>query len=228
MLKIDNVVELRSRQKIYDTIKRYPGLHLRELIRKVDYSNGTVRYHLKYLKKRDLIIEKTQDNYVRYFLSNEISTIEKELMGFMRQKIPRYIIINILFNMAASRAKISSDLEKSPEVVGYHLQRLYDAGIIKKAKVENGYVNFNKQKVKHKEYNAKTSEVVYILSDYPKINDFFIVKKDWFEDAITAELIKYSIELEKNKHPKKLKSFESSLDEIIEILKDIFYNPYWH
>lgn len=228
MSKIENVIELRSRQKIYDTIKKFPGLHLRELIRKVGYSNGTVRYHLKYLKKRELIIEKIQDNYKRYFVSDEISSIEKELMGFIRQKIPRYIIINIMFNMAASRTKISSDLEESPEVVGYHLQKLYDAGIIKKAKVENGYISFNDAKVKYKEYNAKTSEVVYILSDYPKINDFFIIKKDWFEDAITAELIKYSIELEKNIPPKKLRSFETSLNEIIELLKDIFYNPYWH
>jgi hypothetical protein len=53
------------------------------------------------------------------------------------------------------------------------------------------------------------------------------VKKDWFNDAITAELIKYSIALEKRKpHAKKVGAFEKDLDKIIDMIFEIFPSPY--
>jgi len=227
MSKRKNALELESRQILYHTILKYPGLHFRELVRKIGSSEGTVRYHLNYLERRNLIIEKSDGGYVRYFVNDTVGNGDKELMAILRNKTQRYIILNLLFHSAGSCTKISRDLEKPNEVIRYHLQKLLKSGLIEKTKVENGYVKVDQGSVKAKEYNTNTNEVIFKLSNYHRINDFFIVNKKWFQDLITTELIKYSIRLEKNKHPKKISTFEKNIDKMLDGFKEVFHFPYY-
>jgi len=227
MESVKNIIELKTRHSIYQIISKYPGLHLRGIIKKSKLSEGTVRYHLQYLKKKELIQTNSEDGYSRFYAKGEIGNKDKELMGVLRKENPKFIILSLLFNMAVSRAKLSKDLEESPKVIEYHLKRLVDAGLIKKVEVENGLVHVDHREVKIKEYQNVTNEVVYILSDYLSINDFFIVNKNWFFDKVTCELIKISIDLEKNVPPKKMKSFETGLDEAIDNFYEIFPHPYY-
>jgi DNA-binding transcriptional ArsR family regulator len=226
MESVENIVELKTRHLIYQIISKYPGMHLRGIIKKSKLSEGTVRYHLQYLKRKGLIKNDCDENYIRFYIRDQIGNKDKELMGVLRKEIPKFIILSLLFNMAVSRAKLSKDLEKSPKVIEYHLKTLVDAGLIKKAKPVNGVVHVNHREVKIKEYQSVTNEVVYVLSDYSSINDFFIVNKKWFFDKVTCELINISIDLEKNKPPKKMKSFDTRLDETIDNFYEIFPHPY--
>ena len=71
-----------------------------------------------------------------------------------------------------------------------------------------------------------SKEVVYILMDYDLLNDFFIVKQKWFFDLITIDLVEHSIALEKYVYPKKINSVDTRIDNVVDLLYDIFPHPY--
>ena len=65
--KIEKILELELRNKIFIFIQEYPGSHLREIerITKIPYS--TLKYHLNYLNKHNLIIEKQEKGNNKYY-----------------------------------------------------------------------------------------------------------------------------------------------------------------
>ena len=223
----NNILNQKSRIEIYNLVLKYPGLHLRKIIKELFLSEGTVRYHLDYLEKRELISTEYENGYRRYYVKNQIRDQDKEIMTILRSKTPRYIILVLLFDKVTSRAKLSKDLDVSPKVIEYHLKKLLKAGLIKTTTVKNGAVAVNHSGVRSVDYQNVTNEVVYILCNYPLINDFFIVNKDWFFDKITSNLINFSINLEKKKHPKKLTLFDKRLDNVLDTFYRVFPPPFY-
>ena len=61
------VLELDSRRKIYEAVRKFAGSHFREIERKSNLPAGTVKYHLSYLAKNGLIKEEKENNNLRYF-----------------------------------------------------------------------------------------------------------------------------------------------------------------
>ena len=93
LMQMKDVLELESRRKIYNYILNYPGLHIRELSRRLKTPKTTMQYHLNYLKKRELVIEKNVDNKVCYYVNNSICVKDKKLFSLMRKEITRKIIL---------------------------------------------------------------------------------------------------------------------------------------
>ncbi len=90
---VKRALELKIRRRIYNFILKYPGLHFRELMRKLNLPNGTLGYHLKYLEKRGLITARPGEGYVRYYIINNIGTDQKKMFHILRQETPRNIIL---------------------------------------------------------------------------------------------------------------------------------------
>ena len=51
MISKKNILKLEIRRKIYDFVDKNPGLHVREISRRMDIPINTLIYHIKYLKK---------------------------------------------------------------------------------------------------------------------------------------------------------------------------------
>ena len=96
MLSKDNLLELQTRRNIYDIIVKNPGLHLRELSRRIDISYGNFIHHLNFLLKQEYVITKSDSRYKRYYVSNKIGKQEKEFLNIVRQDIPRKIVLLLL------------------------------------------------------------------------------------------------------------------------------------
>lgn len=92
--------ELAGRQKeLYQFIGKNPGLHLRELQRRLEVSSmGNLEYHIQMLEKLKLIVEKTEGGYKRYYPVHG-AVKNKELLALLRQKMPRRIVILIIEKM---------------------------------------------------------------------------------------------------------------------------------
>ena len=56
-MDLEEQMALSPRDKIYSTVVKNPGLHFREIQRRVDIATGALQYHLDYLKKKHLIYE---------------------------------------------------------------------------------------------------------------------------------------------------------------------------
>jgi len=96
MIANENILELETRRQIYNLILEYPGLHFREITRKINLSTGNVRYHLNYLIKSDFLVTKTDKRYTRYYASNKIGRKDKNMMNLLRQVVPRKIVLLLL------------------------------------------------------------------------------------------------------------------------------------
>jgi DNA-binding transcriptional ArsR family regulator len=93
MILKEDILNLKTRQEIYNFILKYPGLHLREISRRMNFSLGNLRHHLSYLKKHGLISTKTHSRYSRYYVIQKIDENDKEIINLLRQEIPRKIIL---------------------------------------------------------------------------------------------------------------------------------------
>jgi predicted transcriptional regulator len=139
-----NILDLENRRRIYNCILKNPGLHQRNLSKKLRVPFSTLYYHLRYLKKLDLIIEKKIGRYSRYYTKNTIGRGDKEFLNIIRQYIPRNIIVFICIYYVASQKELSIDLDKHHTTIKVHLKKLLDMDIIEIAPVKNGTINNNR------------------------------------------------------------------------------------
>ncbi|AIJ06144.1 transcriptional regulator, ArsR family [Methanocaldococcus bathoardescens] len=111
-------LELELRRKIYNSIKKHPGIHFRELERRVNIATGNLQYHLQYLEKKNLIKSENDGGYVRYFPKDcQLDENGKKIMSFLRRKTSRHIILYLLSKESANNKDIAKDLNLSPSTV---------------------------------------------------------------------------------------------------------------
>ena len=125
-----DALEQENRREIYKFILKYPGLHLREISRKMNIPKSTMIYHLHYLKKRNLIVTKSESGYSRYYISYEIGRKNKVVLNILRQETPRRIILYLLRFPNSSKKDISYYLKKHRTTVTFHLNKLIEMNIV--------------------------------------------------------------------------------------------------
>jgi len=125
----NELLELPTRKKIYRIVEINAGCHFREIERKCRLSTGVVKYHLNYLTKHELIRQEKQGNNVRYF-PRGIGEEDKKLLGFLRQKSLRKIILLLMIHKNCTHKDIVSLIKLSPSTVSWHLKHLTKEEII--------------------------------------------------------------------------------------------------
>ena len=161
-----DIIELETRRRIYLKIKKYPGLHLMELSRRMGIPKSTMVYHLNYLIKRNLITSSSKIGYDRYFIANKFNKIDKEIISLIREKVPRNIIFLLCLFLNISQqeivafskkwechsSKIGINLKKHPTTLAFHLNKLVELDLIERIRVGN--------KIR---YKLKNPEIIYDL-----------------------------------------------------------------
>lgn|GEM_PF-428563 len=159
--------ELQTRKRIYDTIVSYPGLHLRELSRLLDIPLGTLRYHLSYLEKHELIIAQRDNRYKRYY-SRKLSPQQKKILAKLRREIPRGIVLFLLLNPNAKHSDLLDNFDLSPSTITYYLKRLINEGIIKR---------------------SDKPEYTYSVVDQEQIINIFLTYRITFKDYLLDKVL---------------------------------------
>jgi len=131
--KDKKVLELETRRKIYEVVKKHSGCHFRELERQSGLATGILKYHLDFLTKHDLIKKEKDGNNLRYF-PNNVEPENRKLLSILRQKNIRKIILFILANKDCHHDDIVRFLGLSPSTVSWHLKKLVKNGIINQAR----------------------------------------------------------------------------------------------
>ena len=163
------VLELDSRRKIYEAVRKFAGSHFREIERKSKLPTGTVKYHLSYLAKNGLIKEEKDGNNIRYF-PKEFKPENKKLLGLLRQKPIRDILLFILTHSDCNHEQIVGAVKLSPSTISWHLRKLEENNVI--GVVKKGRKTF---------YN--------ILIDNDKIIKLLTTYQDSFLDSIVDRAI---------------------------------------
>lgn len=220
-----NILELETRREIYNYILQYPGLHLRELSRRLHIPFSTLMYHLRFLEKRELIKEKTEGRYNRYYITEKIGHREKEIVSILRKDTPRTIILYLLVHIYSSQIDISGSLKKHPTTIEVHLKKLLALHIIEPVMPVDGKI-YRDIHPKIIECEPIGKEKIYVLKDPNNIYDLLMTYKHSLVEDLESNLILDFFHSFSTDLPEKLPSPKDWEDLFIETLFDIFPHPY--
>jgi predicted transcriptional regulator len=85
-----------SRERILALVVAQPGLHLRELPRRLGLSLRSVRYHLEALEEERLVVPHRSGRYERWFGVGNLSSQDHALISALRVSSQRTILSSLL------------------------------------------------------------------------------------------------------------------------------------
>ncbi len=146
----DEALELETRKKIYETVKKFPGLHLRELARQLGLSVPLVDYHLNFLEKYGIVTGISDEQYRRFYPKDPIGAVEKtdvlssdekRIVALLRQRIPLQIVLFIMKKGSAQHKEMVPVMGISPSTLSHHLNKLQRRGVLLKTSAgeDKGY-----------------------------------------------------------------------------------------
>lgn len=131
MDELDLALALDVRKKIYNLLKRSPGLHFREIQRRTKLATGSLQYHLDYLSKRHLVKQEKDKKFTRFYIVRTSFEGQTE-MGVLRQESLRKIVLFLLKKKRANNNQISKQIELSPSTTSWHLAKLVEKNVVEK------------------------------------------------------------------------------------------------
>lgn len=117
-------------------VQRYPGVHLREIRRRLSIPIGTLDYHMYKLGRRGLIAVRFQGGYKCAYPDTPIGfgppipEDEKLLLAFLRHGVPRAILLQLYLDGPSPPATVASQISTSAANLAYYLRRLEQAKVI--------------------------------------------------------------------------------------------------
>ncbi len=128
-------LDLETRRRIYEQINKSPGVHFRELERRLKLVVGSLQYHLHYLEKKKLIVASNDDDYLRYFvIDKNLNEKERKILSLLRRSSCRHILIQLLNNPDLNNKDLSLAVGLSPSTISWNLNKLVEAGVIERKK----------------------------------------------------------------------------------------------
>lgn len=134
MKSMEKVLDNEHRRKIYNFVKENPGLHMRELQRKLDIPLSTLEYHLDYLERKDILSREDDRRYCRYF-AEEHTGEEKILLSALRQKKQREIILLVLSEELMCFKELANETMIADSTLSHYLRLLCERGILVKERI---------------------------------------------------------------------------------------------
>jgi DNA-binding transcriptional ArsR family regulator len=226
-LKKKDTLKIKNREEIFNFIDKYPGIHLRMIFNKLDISDGTIRYHIKYLLRKNLIFSYRKDGYTRYYVNNNDNIKNKAVLSYLRNENTRAIIVFFYYFNCGSLTTISKTLDKDKKDISNHLKRLIKDGIIEQAPVEKSYVFPSYKNGKKMKYVPSNAEKMYRLKYPYELYELLIVLRDNFlDDGSARETIDLLKWLYNRNFPTILQNSKETYKRIEEVLLDICPHPY--
>lgn len=228
LFKDNDLIQLKIRRSIYRFILENPGLYLSELSRKLNIPKSTLRYHLNYLEKQELLTTNQDYKYKRYFVKKDIGYIEKKTLNIVRLETTRNVLLYIMIVGVASQTELAKELIKHPTTIDFHLKRLLKYNIIEQAPAENGVVYTRLRTSPIIKRKKSKNEVFYRMKEPQIIEKLLILyyTEGYYDDIISEAILSYGEDVTKNTPVKRIKTSEEVVDLVEKIFYDIFPHPY--
>jgi len=140
---------MESREKlIISEIKKNPGIRFREVMKKIDLTNGVLSYYVKKLEDNRIIRTKRTARVSRFFI-NDMTEEESKVVSRLRQTTPKAILVSLLENDRLEFQKIVSNVGKASATVSFYLTKLVNDEIVsyKKVDLKKNYFIVEKKKI---------------------------------------------------------------------------------
>lgn len=123
-------------ERLFSFIQRYPGVHLREIRRRLQIPIGTLDYHLYRLGRQGLISVRFQGGYKCCFpaisdaTSTPIPEPQQALLSLLRQPLPRAVLLRLYLEGPSTPAQLSEAVDTTGPNLSYFLKKLEAAGVL--------------------------------------------------------------------------------------------------
>jgi predicted transcriptional regulator len=146
---MEDVLELETRRKIFDTISKNPGIHLSKIAELAGMRVSHVEYHVNYLEKHDIVTVEKTTGYKRFYIKGTIGTQDKRYLSILRQKTLLYIVLFLLKNDSVQHKDILDNVAVSASTLSYHLKKLvkHDIVEVQRSGENKGYQLRNKDEI---------------------------------------------------------------------------------
>jgi predicted transcriptional regulator len=126
------------RQRVYDEVRRFPGIHLREIERQTGISAPLAQYHLRKLADEGYVEVHEQGGYARHYptqkgKSASVTAKDLPIVGLLRQEVPLHIALLLLDKGPLTHAELVKELGTAKSTVSYHLAKLAEADVVERA-----------------------------------------------------------------------------------------------
>jgi len=117
-------------------IQRYPGVHLREIRRRLGIPIGTLDYHLYRLGKEGLITVRLTGGYKCCYpatvaeIGGPIPELDQEMLALLRQPTPRALLLHLYLDGPTPPAGLAEEIGTTPPNLSYFLRRLEANGVV--------------------------------------------------------------------------------------------------
>jgi predicted transcriptional regulator len=162
-------LELASRRDIYQQIADTPGVHFRALLDELEYAQGTLQYHLRWLADEGLVDVSEDGKYTRYYPAAEFDAADRTVMNALRREYSRRILAHLLTDGPLSTTELSGRLDKAKSTVSWHLSKLAEADLVTKER--------------------EGRRVVYGVSDPDRVEYLYTVHRRSFTDTVVDRIL---------------------------------------
>src|SRR3989442_11806400 len=114
---------LTSRERVLALVTSQPGLHLRELPRRLGLSLRSVRYHLEGLEEGERVTPHRSGRFARWFAAGAFSTGNRTLISALRVRGQRAILSQLLRGGPMRFASFGKATRLSPAPLRQDLHR---------------------------------------------------------------------------------------------------------
>ncbi|HVM45631.1 MAG TPA: ArsR family transcriptional regulator [Candidatus Thermoplasmatota archaeon] len=126
------------RQRVYDAVRRYPGIHLREIERQTGVSAPLAQYHLRKLADDGYVEVHEQGGYARHFPTDKgksasVTPRDLPLVGLLREEVPLHAVLLLLDRGPLTHAELVAELGVAKSTASYHLAKLAEADVVERA-----------------------------------------------------------------------------------------------
>lgn len=134
----DDLLELEVRRRIYDYVRSYPGMHLREIARAVDLEMNHAKYHLQYMEKHGLVSSRRDEGYWRFFPRQEgsvgwrddVPAASKQTLALLRRPVPLHVAVLLLDHGELNQTQIQDAVGVAASTLHYHLNHMEAQGVV--------------------------------------------------------------------------------------------------
>jgi predicted transcriptional regulator len=128
MLK-DVILENNRRREIFNFLKANPGLHLRELQRRLKLPLTSLEHHLDYMVRKKVIYREKDGRFTRFY-AMLLDEEDKKVISALRQKRLREIVLIILGKEGAKFQELQEILGLPSSTLFHYLKYLANHDII--------------------------------------------------------------------------------------------------
>jgi predicted transcriptional regulator len=128
------VLENEFRIKIFKEVIQNPGIHFREIQRRVEASSGTTNWHIKILESANLIKPEKTGYYKAYYPAKGV--VEEAFEDYIHNPTRRGIMELVISMPGMTQTEIAERIDIHPSTVLHHIKQLVESGVI--AEVRDG------------------------------------------------------------------------------------------